>query len=535
MRTAMTRYLGFVLVLIIVTVSPSQAETASREAGVPLYDNLGDHHVPITTDVPEAQQYFDQGMRLTYAFNHEEAIRSFREAARLDPDCAMCYWGIALALGPNINLPMQEDSVTPAMEALETAQALADTVSPREQAYIQALSHRYVQPAPEDRSSLDQAYAQAMGEMVEQYPEDPDAATLYAEALMNLSPWDYWHEDNTPAPNSRQLLSQLERVIEADPDHPGACHYYIHAVEAAYPERAVPCADRLAELMPGAGHLVHMPAHIYILVGRWDDAIEANLHAVHADEGYITDRNVSGFYPALYYPHNYHFLAFAGMMAGRPQVALDASEQLIRLVDPATAWEIPELQGLSPYHQLTLLTFEQYDEVLASPELPIDLPLAYGLDKYARGMALTAGGDTQQARAALEKVRQASTNIDEEPAVTLMDIAEQTLAGEIAAADGNTAEAIERLQTAVVLEDQLPYMEPPYWYRPVRHFLGAALLESGQPAEAERVYREDLERFPENAWSLEGLARSLEAQGKNADADHTHMRLRRTMHSHVSR
>ncbi|MEX0872388.1 MAG: hypothetical protein WDZ65_11240, partial [Aquisalimonadaceae bacterium] len=366
MRSTALRHLSFPLILIAFVLLPLSAP-AAQENALPLYDDLGDHHVPITTDVPEAQRYFDQGMRLAYAFNHEEAIRSFQEAARRDPACAMCYWGIALAYGPNINLPMPPEAVAPAFAALERAQALAGDVSPREQDYIRALSERYAQPAPEDRSSLDQAYAEAMGDVSEQHPQDLDAATLYAEALMNLTPWDYWTADNQPRPQTRVLLSQLERVVEADPDHPGACHYYIHAVESAYPERAVPCAERLAELMPGAGHLVHMPAHIYIRVGRWDDAIEANKHAVHADESYISDRNVSGFYPAMYYPHNYHFLAFAAMMAGRPGTALEASDNLGQVVDVAAAREVPELQGMVPYHQLMLLSFERYQDVLESP------------------------------------------------------------------------------------------------------------------------------------------------------------------------
>lgn len=508
-------------ILLLFALIAAPLACANREgpqAQIPLYGDLGDHHFPITTSDPATQSYFDQGIRLTYAFNHTEAIESFRQGARLDPNCAMCYWGIALAYGPNINLPMQPEAAKPAFDALTRAQGLADKVSEREQNYIRALSERYRQPAPEDRGALDQAYADAMGEVSRRHPQDLDAATLHAEALMNLSPWDYWTADRQPKPATRVSLAQLERVLQANPDHPGACHYYIHTVESVHPERAVPCAERLAALMPGAGHIVHMPAHIYVRVGRWRDAIEANEHAVHADESYIADRNTGGIYVGLYYPHNYHFLSFAGLMAGRPDVALPAAETLSQKVGVETARELPELQGMVPYHQLILLSFQRYEDVLNSPLPPKDLPIAYSLGQYARGMALAATGKTKEARAALAELRQVAGGVDAEPGIAVTKIAEHTLAGVIHAKAGRFDEADEQFTVAIAMEDRLPYMEPPYWSRPVRHYYGDALLQNGRPDAAERVYREDLKRFPDNAWSLHGLAASLDAQGDDEEA-----------------
>ena len=302
------------MINVILTVTLTVGAAADT---VPLYDDLGSHHLAVTTTSQRAQAYFDQGLRLVYGFNHGEAIRAFREAARLDPSCAMCWWGVALAYGPHVNGGMDSAAGVAAWEALNKARAARAKASPRERDYIDALSARYSADAPADRARLDSAYARAMGKLVAKYPDDLDAATLYAEALMDLSPWHYWNADGTPRPDTRTIVLQLERVVAAKPDHPGACHYYIHAVEAVEPEKAVPCAERLAKLMPGAGHMVHMPGHIYIRTGRWNDAIRANEHAIHADETYIAMEKPQGLYPIGYYPHNYHFLAFAATMAGR--------------------------------------------------------------------------------------------------------------------------------------------------------------------------------------------------------------------------
>jgi tetratricopeptide (TPR) repeat protein len=438
----------------------------------------------------------------------------------------MCYWGIALALGPNINVPMPPEAVAPAVAALDRAQALADGVSRREQDYIRALSERYAPQPVEDRSELDRDYADAMGEVAAAHPDDLDAATLYAESLMDLSPWDYWGAGGKPKPATKEILAQLERVLEVNPNHPGACHYYIHAVEAAHPQRAVACADRLAGLMPGAGHIVHMPAHIYIRVGRWDDAISQNQHAVHADEDYIADRGAMGLYPALYYPHNFHFLAFAAMMDGRQQQALAAADALGEKVDVELARKVPELQNMVPYRQLVLTAFERWDEVLDADLPPADLPLAHALAQYARGVASLGKGESEPAREALSAVETAAAATEGEPWQTVARIARHSLSGELALQEGKVEEAVAAFEQAASLEDSLPYMEPPYWYRPVRHRLGVALLERGEAEAAERVYRQDLERFPENGWALKGLSDSLQAQNRTQEADAVARRFR---------
>ncbi|MGH7543361.1 MAG: hypothetical protein ACREK7_05430, partial [Gemmatimonadota bacterium] len=305
----------------LMAVSSAPADT------VPLYDDLGDHHYGISTENPLTQQYFDQGLRLVWAFNHAEAIRAFEEAARLDPDCAMCWWGIAYAYGPNINAPMDSTAGVAAWNAVQEALARKDHANEREDAFIDAVAQRYAEVPPVERAALDSAWARAMDEVAERFPDDLEAATVDADARMNLSPWNYWTPEGELRPGHDVTLDRLERAIAADSTHPGACHLFIHAVEAAEPERAVPCAERLAGLMPGAGHIVHMPAHIYIRVGRYSDAIDANVHAVHQDETFIMDTGPTGIYPAFYYPHNYHFLSFASMHGGQGQRALETARE----------------------------------------------------------------------------------------------------------------------------------------------------------------------------------------------------------------
>jgi len=331
----MKRFQNALAVTTILAWQILPAGVFAQSAVVPLYDDLGDYHLGITTSVPLAQRYFDQGIRLYYAFNHAEAVRAFQEAQRLDPDCAMCWWGEALAYGPNINLPMDTPSAESAYAAIRQALARRSGESPLEQALLDALAVRYTADTPEDRAHLDQAYADAMANVVSMYPGNHDSAVLYAEALMDLNPWDYWTTQGTPRPGMDTALGHLEDVITANADHPGACHFYIHAVEEVYPERAVPCAERLAELMPGAGHLVHMPGHIYIRVGRYLDAVATNQHAVHADEAYIQDQNPAiGMYTAGYYPHNYDFMAFAAMMIGQGELAIESARKVTSLLPP---------------------------------------------------------------------------------------------------------------------------------------------------------------------------------------------------------
>ena len=512
------------------TVRPQAAST------VPLFDNLGSYHLSISTRVPAAQRYFDQGMRLVYGFNHGEAIRAFDEAARLDPDCAICHWGAALAYGPHVNAPMDSASGVAAHQHLQKALALKAKASVRERAFIDALAKRYASPPPADRAKLDSAYARAMADVVRRYPNDIDAATLYAEALMDLRPWNYWRKDGSPYPGTNVVLAQLDRVIRADPNHPGACHYYIHAVEAVTPEKAVACAERLASLMPGAGHLVHMPGHIYIRVGRYDDAIKANEHAVHADETYIASERPSGLYPIGYYPHNYHFLAFAATLAGRSAQAIEAARKTSEKIPAEVARQAPPLEALLTYAPLTLVTFGKWDEVLQTPLPPADLRLSTGLAYYARGVAHAAKGQWPEAQAALDTVKKiaAGTAAHDQIALTagggenktIMEIAMHALVGEIAERRGQN-DAAGHFREAVRLQDSFNYIEPPQWYYSVRHSLGAVLLRHGQAAEAERVYREDLKKFPENGWALFGLMKALEAQGKSADAKAVEARFRK--------
>ena len=504
------------------------AVAGPRRDTVPIYTDLGDYHVPITTPVSLAQRYFDQGMRLLYGFNHGEAIRSFNHAAQLDPNCAMCYWGVAYAYGPHVNAGMDSAAGIAAYKALVQALARQRGASTRERAYIAALAHRYAVPPipPGDRAALDSAYAASMGEVVRRYPDDLDAATLYAEALMDKRPWNYWNKKTgEPYPGTREIVAQLERVLQSDPRHPGACHYYIHAVEAVAPEKAVPCAERLAALMPGAGHLVHMPAHIYIRVGRYADAIAANEHAVHADEAFIEGQKPQGLYPLAYYPHNHHFLAFAATLAGKSALAIAAAKRTAATTPARVAKQVPFLEPYLHYTYLTLVTFGRWDELLAMPLPPVDLAYSRGMVQYARGVALAATRRFAEAQAALDTLKRIAKSGTRGYAAagwttpgTNLQIATHALLGEIAARRGALEEGIAHFREAMKIEDDQLYTEPPDWYYPIRHSLAAVLLRGGRAVEAERLYREDLKRFPENGWSLFGLAQALRAQGKSAEA-----------------
>lgn len=501
-----------IIATLALALTPVLAAAQHAHAGAKLLGGLGSHHHAITTTSPQAQRFFDQGLALAYAFNHPEAKRSFEEAARLDPSCAMCHWGIAFVLGPNINASMDLAVSAEAYDASRRALELAPNATARERAYIEALAKRYSQPAPENRGPLDSAFARAMRDVAARFPSDDDALTIYAEALMDLTPWTYWTRDRRPLPGTAEILSALEKVSARNPKHPGACHLYIHAVEAAFPERAVACAERLAALMPSAGHIVHMPAHIYLRVGRYEDAVRANEHAVHADETYIADQRAESFYTIAYYPHNYHFLAFAATMAGLETKALEAARGAAARIPLDIAATAPDLQLLVAYPHVTLATFGRFDDVLREPLPRSDLRVATGLAWFARGMAFAATRRFSDANAALDSVRATSVELTTNPGDPVMRIAERVLAGEIAVRSGKPGDAIAPLTEAKDIEDGLMYMEPPYWHQPVRHFLGAALLELKRPAEAERFYREDLARFPKNVWSVRGLERSRFAQ-----------------------
>jgi tetratricopeptide (TPR) repeat protein len=518
--------------LVAGAASPLHAQEARMQAGAApgaavLLPGMGNLRYTVTTTSADAQRFFDQGISLAYAFNHEEAKRSFAEAARLDPSCAMCYWGIAYVLGPNINLPMDPALNEEAYAASRRALELSAAATPREQGLIRAMSARYSPTAPGNRAKLDSAYAREMRAVAELHPDDPNVLALFAEATMNLSPWDYWTKDRRPRAGILAAVSALERAMQLDRNNPGACHFYIHAVEAAYPERAIECAERLAALMPGAGHLVHMPAHIYIRVGRYNEAIEANEHAVHADESYIADRGGDGFYPLAYYPHNFHFLGFAATMAGRSRLAMDAAHSAASKIPAEVAAAVMELQPLVVYPHLTLTTFGRWDEVLALGLPPADQAFARGMAWWTRGMAHAGRREAALGAAALDSLKQWARPIEGEPFAAILRIARATLTGELARVAGDKATAVAQFTRAVELEDGLNYTEPPHWHQPVRHLLADALVTGGRAEEAERLYREDLARFPENAWSLAGLARALDAQGRQEEAGSVRERLQK--------
>lgn len=512
-----------------------KADPARAESPIaPVLAGLGDHHHRITTTSERAQQFFDQGLKLEYAFNHQEALRSFKEAARLDPGAAMAYWGWALVLGPNLNLPMKPEVAPQAYEAIQKAMALRHSVTPQERDYIEALAARYASDPKADRAPLDAAYAESMKRLHEKYPQDPDAATLYASALMNLSPWNYWNRDGRPRANTPAVLAALEAAKGHDPKHEGALHYEIHALEAVDPDGAVDAADALRGLAPGAGHLVHMPSHIYVQLGRYADAFEVNRLAAESDEGYITQCRAQGIYPLNYYPHNLHFLVWAGIMHGRAGEALAAARKVAGKVPPdfrEDNWAL--YQTLLSLPLYTMARFGQWESILKEPQPAENVRFHRGMWHWARGLAFVHTGAADKARAELA----ALAAIQEDPktpevlvgfsnAATLLTIARHVLAGELAVKERRFEEGIAHLDRAVRMEDGLAYGEPPDWYYPTRHNLGAALLDAGRAAEAEVVYWQDLRRYRDNGFSLVGLARSLEAQGRTKEAAEAEERYR---------
>jgi tetratricopeptide (TPR) repeat protein len=502
------------------------AEPASpTDRLAPRLQNLGSHTFPVTTKSEEAQLFMNQGLNLSYGFNHAEAGRAFREAARLDPDCAMAYWGQALVLGPNINAPMDPNDEAKAYELVQKAVRLQSKASEREQAYIEALAERYSGNA-EDRASRDEAYAAAMREVANGFRDDLDAAVLYAESVMDLRPWNYWTRDGVPYEGTLEIAERLESVIERNPNHPGALHLYIHLMEPTdQPEKAEAAADRLLTLAPAAGHLVHMPAHIYQRVGRYADSVRANELAVLADEDYITQCRAQGLYPMGYYPHNIHFLWFAATMEGRSQLAIESARKVASKIPDEALEEMPMLAGFRviPYYALT--RFGKWDEMLKEPAPPADNLYLTGTWHYARGLSYIATGNLAEGEKALAEVRRIAedprldyTLFSPNTAAHILAVAPEVLAGELAAARRNYDEAIAHLERGVRLEDGLVYTEPTEWHSPPRQALGAVLLEAGRPREAETVFWEDLKRNRENGWALLGLWQALSAQGKTEDA-----------------
>ena len=501
---------------------PAKPEDAAL---VPLMEGLGTHQHLIVTDKPLAQEYFDQGLRLMYGFNHDEAIRAFRAAAQLDPKAPMAQWGVALALGPNYNLPADPERSKAAYEASRLAQKLAKDGSPREAAYADALAKRYAEDPQAERPPLDLAYAEAMRKLSVQYPDDLDAAVLAAEALMDLRPWDLWADDGSAQPGTDEIVTMLERVLKRDPNHPGANHYYIHAVEASRtPERGLPAADRLGGLVPAAGHLVHMPAHIYVRVGRYEDAAEANRRAIAADRKYIAAYKPMGVYPMMYYPHNIHFLWYTAMMEGRASEAIDAASEVTKMIPDQMVREMPMIEAFVPTRLYALVRFGKWDDVLAAPRPDAEFTFADGMWRYARGLALAAQHKPEAAEAEQAALNQIISKMPEDKmamrhsAAGLLAIAERQLAAAIDLQRGRTQPAIEALRAGIKLEDAVQYDEPPAWYFPLRQALAVALLDAKRPAEAEVVSREDLNRNRENGWSLHALARALEAQDRASEA-----------------
>ncbi|PLW83486.1 hypothetical protein CWI75_03780 [Kineobactrum sediminis] len=499
--------------------------------GASFLEGLGEHSMVVTTRNPEVQRWFDQGLMLTYGFNHDAAERSFLRALELDAECAMCWWGAALVLGPHVNAGMNPAQNPVAWERLQAARALAGQASDRERDYIEALSSRYAEHPPEDRTSLDIAYAAAMAKLVQQYPDDLDAATFHAEALMDLQPWDFWDSEGRPKGNTTEFVAQLESILARNESHPGALHLYIHAVEASPdPGRGAAAADRLRDLIPGSGHLVHMPAHIYARVGRWHDASEVNRDAIKADDLYLaTCRPMPGVYPLGYVPHNHHFLWFAATMAGERAVALAAAEATGERTSDPELMRMPGMEALQQFSLTPLyakVRFGLWDDITLIPRPADDLPFHVGIWHYAQGLAAI-----RQARLEDAAVHhQALLAATEDPRIRSLltwgrysliqgtQVAERVLAGELAAAQGDGSLAVAALSEAIVLEDAIPYDEPPGWHAPVRQTLGAVLLELGRAEEAEFTYREELKRNPENGWSLFGLAEALTVQGREQAA-----------------
>ena len=505
----------------------------SLVAQEPFFDGLGSYTRTISTTSPQAQKYFDQGLNFYFGFNHGEAIRSFQAALALDPGCAMAHWGIALSSGPNINFPLvPPPAAALAWKELGLAEQYAAKASPVEQKLIEALSHRYANPQPEDRSPLEQGYADAMRKVWQAYPNDPDVGALFAESLMDLRPWDQWTPDGNPEPGTQEVLATLEAVMKLNLYHPFANHLYIHALEASpHPERALPAADRMRDLQPAIAHNVHMPSHIDIRIGHWNEAITANLKAIAADQRYRAIVGEPKGLIVFYAAHNQHMLAYAAMMTGQRDLAVERIRAMVKGIPENLMKEYAmfgEAFAAMPYE--VLLRFGMWDDVLAEPDHPEFMVFTRAFRHAARGIAYAAKGDTKSARAEQSAYLEAGKLVPADDLFgnnscqSILAIATPMLEGEILVREGKVDEGISQLRTAVHAEDSLRYDEPPGWILPVRHSLGASLIQAGRYAEAEQVYREDLTQFPENGWSLYGLARSLELQRKQAEAAKVEMR-----------
>ncbi len=519
----------FGLVLLVAWSAQAQQRPPGNNQGVVpgMINGLGDHHHPVSTSNREAQMFFDQGLRLIYAFNHDEAARSFRRGAELDPQMAMAYWGIAYAVGPNYNLPVDEAREKAAYEAIQKALSLSSKGPESERAYIEALAKRYSNDPQPNYGQLALNFKDAMRDLSTRYPDDLDAATLYAESMMNLHPWGLWKHDGTPTEGTPEIVEVLESVLKRNPNHMGAVHYYIHAVEASpHPERGLAAAQKMATLAPAAGHLVHMPAHIYIRTGDYEAAKRTNVDAAKVDEAYIRATGVQGIYPMMYYSHNLHFLAAAATMEGRFAEAKRAADRLAAHVGPLVK-ETPILESFMTVPMAVLVRFQKWEDILKAAQPDASMKKVNALWHFARGMAFAATGRLNEAEGEHKMLVAAENSTPAEAifsmpfgnkARNILKIADDVLAAKIAMARHDSASAIGLLREAVAVQDSLNYGEPPDWLFPVRESLGAALLTSGNAEEAEKVFRADLDRNPRNPRSLFGLREALKARGKTYDA-----------------
>jgi len=501
--------------------APAKANSATLMTG------YGDWHHPVSTKNAQAQAFFDQGLRLIYAFNHEEAARSFQRAAELDPKLAMAYWGIAEAVGPNYNDPASQDRFVQAHAAIEKAQALAADAPESDKAYITALAKRFPADPKSDLHAAAEQYRDAMRDLMKRFPDDLDAATLFAEAGMNLHPWGLWRPDGTPAEGTEEIVATLESVIRREPDHLGAVHYYIHAVEASNsPERALASANRLAQLAPAAGHIVHMPAHIYIRTGDYEAALNTNQKAALADQAYLQATGAGGIYPMMYYSHNLHFIAMAAAMNGNYVESRRGAQMLAANVGPHVK-EMPPLEGFMTVPLAVEVRFHKWDEILKAPQPDPAMHTATVFWHFARGLALAGTGKLDEAEAEHKIVAEAEEKTPPDAIFQMpinnktkdiLKIAENVLGAKISLAKNDMPATVSQLRTAVATQDLLRYDEPEDWFYPVRETLGAVLLKIGDGAGAEEVFRADLERHPRNPRSLFGLEEALRAQEKTYDA-----------------
>jgi tetratricopeptide (TPR) repeat protein len=502
------------------------AAQSKKEAPVQLIPGLGPMHHPVSTKNRQAQQFFDQGLNLIYGFNHDEARRSFQRAAELDPKLAMAWWGVALTLGPNYNLPVDPEREKAGYDAAQKAVSLRENASEPERAYIDAVAVRYSNDPNADLHALDRAYRDAMRKVAERYPDDLDAATLYAESMMNLNPWKLWSADGKPAEGTDEIVSVLESVLKRDPNHLGANHYYIHAVEASsHPERALPSAERLGKLAPAAGHLVHMPAHIYSRVGDHPASAHCNEQAMAADKKYLSQTREQGVYPMMYYSHNMHFLAFAASMRGNFPEAKEAAAKLVTNVMPGVKM-MPPLEGFLPTPMIVLNAFERWNDLVRFPAPNPEFKITTAIWHSLRGVAYAQLGKTAEAEKDQAAFRDTAGKI---PADTMYDqlnttgavfkIHEHLLAAAITQSRKDSKSALDELNQAVVAEDALNYSEPPAWYPPVRPTLGRLFLATNQATEAEKVFRADLEKNPRDGRALGGLRDSLKAQNRDYEAE----------------